>query len=95
MSLPPEIGDGNGGTFDTATAKQRDLLVALHVKVDQLIGIVTDHESRLRSITSHIDRGDGADGARSRFSSSRIAFFALAISLISAATPIVEVFVIH
>lgn len=94
MSLPPEVGDGNGGTLNAKTP-QRDLLIALHVKVDQLIGIVTDHEERLRSLTSHMDRGDGADSQRSKMSSMRVAFFALAISLISAATPIVEVFVVH
>ncbi len=31
------IWDGNGGTLDPQKATQRDMLIALHVKVDQVI----------------------------------------------------------
>lgn len=43
------IWDGNGGTLDPAKATQRDLLVALHVKMDNVVlPMLRDHESRLR-----------------------------------------------
>ena len=42
------IGDGNGGRLDPSKITQRDLLVALHVKVDRLLEDVRDHEERLR-----------------------------------------------
>ena len=50
------IWDGNGGTLDPAKATQRDMLVALHIKTDQVIipalaelkQIVQDHEKRIR-----------------------------------------------
>jgi len=37
MSLEGPIWDGNGGTLDPQKAPQRDLLIALHVKMDQVI----------------------------------------------------------
>lgn len=47
--LDEPIWDGNGGTLDPAKATQRDLLVALHVKMDKVvIPQLADHEKRLR-----------------------------------------------
>lgn len=31
------IWDGNGGTLDPAKATQRDMLIALHIKMDQVV----------------------------------------------------------
>lgn len=45
-----EIWDGNGGTLDPKKAPQRDLLVALHVKMDSVvIPKLNDLETRLRN----------------------------------------------
>jgi hypothetical protein len=50
------VSDGNGGQLDSAKATQRDLLVALHVKVDELRETSKDHETRLRYTESWISR---------------------------------------
>jgi hypothetical protein len=60
-SLPGEIGDGNGGTLDAQKASQRDLLVALHVKVDRLVDDVKDHDVRLRVVETRIEVASGAE----------------------------------
>lgn len=37
MAGSEAIWDGNGGSLDPAKATQRDMLVALHVKMDQVV----------------------------------------------------------
>ena len=45
------ISDGNGGTLDPNSATTRDLLVALHTKMDAIvIPALRDYEVRLRSL---------------------------------------------
>jgi hypothetical protein len=47
--LPDEIWDGNGGTIDAKNAPLRDLVIALHVKMDDIvIPTLKDHEKRIR-----------------------------------------------
>ena len=47
--LDEPIWDGNGGTLDPRKTTQRDLLVALHVKMDNVvIPALRDHEDRVR-----------------------------------------------
>jgi len=54
--MAEEIWDGNGGTLDPAKATQRDMLVALHTKMDNVVvpalkelrKIAEDHEKRIR-----------------------------------------------
>lgn len=57
-----EIWDGNGGTLDPKRAPQRDLLVALHVKMDSVvIPKLNDLEERLREQENgRITRGQEA-----------------------------------
>lgn len=43
------IWDGNGGSLDPAKATQRDMLIALHVKMDQVvIPKLNDLDSRMK-----------------------------------------------
>lgn len=47
--LEEPIWDGNGGTLDPRKATQRDMLVALHVKMDNVvIPKLTELETRMR-----------------------------------------------
>lgn len=50
---PDELWDGNGGRLDPRTASTRDLLVALHVKLDVVMEDVKDHEIRIREVEKH------------------------------------------
>jgi hypothetical protein len=53
VNHPDRIWDGNGGTLDPLKASQRDLLVALHIKMDNIVQpMLTDHEERIRGIES-------------------------------------------
>lgn len=58
--MPPTIWDGNGGTLDPRTASQHDLLVALHVKMDNIVvPSLHDHENRIRTTEARISRALG------------------------------------
>jgi hypothetical protein len=62
MSEYGPIWDGNGGTLDPQKATQRDLLVALHFKVDYAVRQLGDHERRIRTVEARVARGLGAVG---------------------------------
>lgn len=59
--LEEPIWDGNGGTLDPRKSTQRDLLVALHIKMDTIvIPALRDHEDRMRGLESFKARMYGA-----------------------------------
>lgn len=59
--LEQPVWDGNGGELDPRKATQKELLVALHVKVDSvLIPSARDHETRLRVVEDFKSRIIGA-----------------------------------
>jgi hypothetical protein len=54
------ISDGNGGTLDPQTASTRDLLVALHTKMDLVVlPALADHGGRLKSLEQAADNAAG------------------------------------
>lgn len=53
--LNQPVWDGNGGTLDPKTSSDRDLIVALHVKMDQ---VVIPRLKELTAAQSAQERGD-------------------------------------
>lgn len=89
-----EIWDGNGGKLDAKKTPQRDLLVALHVKMDSVVipGLSALDEWRRRQDSGEFSIGQAAavravledlgDKSLSR-RSSRASILAVAISVIA------------
>ena len=77
-----QIWDGNGGYLDPATATQRDLLIALHTKMDTIvIPSIKDHEARIRSVETWQASTQGGSAASHAISANAVAWLTVAASL--------------
>lgn len=89
--LPDEVWDGNGGRLDARTTSMRELLVALHVKVDRLISDVRDHENRIRPLERQLDGIAAHEDSAERWTARTLAWAALIVAAVGAVSAIVVV----
>jgi hypothetical protein len=74
MSDADHIWDGNGGTLDPKTATQKDMLIALHVKMDMALRNLGDHETRMRAVERFQAKVIGAAATAAALSGAVTAF---------------------